>query len=261
MSGRGGLLVVTSHPDDEVLIAGGTLAACASAGLPTAVVCLTRGEQGPICDPARATRANLGEVRMNELRNACAKLGVQWVRCYRRQDGNLPWSDRSAMVAQLTRVLNARRPDAVVTFGEDGLYYHPDHIATYEFTLRAVERAAEPPAMYRSVWPDDLMEDLVDELSRRELPTDLWDLEPREFGVGSEDRVGEIVLDVRPHAIRKLAALRCHRTQVGPGHAFAALPADLAVRFLGIERFVPVDPSRDSGWLMSAVGGKAAARV
>ena len=261
MSLRGGLLVVTAHPDDEVLIAGGTLAACASAGMPTSVVCLTRGEQGPISDPGRATRENLGEVRVNELRNACAELGVQWVRCYRRQDGNLSWSDRSAIVAQLTSVLNARRPDAVVTFGDDGLYYHPDHIATYEFTLRAVERAAEPPAMYRSVWPDDLMKDLVDELSRRDLPTDLWDLEPGEFGVGGEDRVGELVLDVRSHAIRKLAALRCHRTQLGLGHAFAALPADLAVRFLGIERFVPVEPGRDSGWLMSAVGGETAARV
>ena len=261
MSDRGGLLVVTAHPDDEVLIAGGTLAACAWAGLPTAVVCLTRGEQGPICDPGRATRATLGEVRADELHSACAVLGVQWVRCYRRQDGNLPWSNRSAIIGQLTNVLNARLPDAVVTFGEDGLYYHPDHIATYEFTLRAVARAAEPPALYRSVWPDDLMEELVDELRRRELPTDLWDLEPGEFGVDGEDRVGELVLDVRPHAIRKLAALRCHRTQLGPEHAFAALPEDLAVRFLGIERFVPVDPIRDGGWLMSAVGGKTTARV
>ena len=49
----GGLLVVAAHPDDEVLIAGGTLAACAEAGHPTAVVCLTRGEQGPISDPDR----------------------------------------------------------------------------------------------------------------------------------------------------------------------------------------------------------------
>ena len=261
MSRRGGLLVVTSHPDDEVLIAGGTLAACAAAGIPTAVVCLTRGEQGPICDPALATRANLGEVRVRELRNACAELGVRWVRCYRRQDGNLSWSARSAIVAQLTKVLNAVRPDAVLTFGEDGLYYHPDHIATYEFTLRAVRRAAEPPAMYRSVWPDDLMDELVDELSRRDLPTDLWDLEPGVFGVGGEERVGEVVLDLREYASRKLAALRCHRSQLGRGHAFAALPAVLAERFLGIERFVPVEPTRDTGWLRSAVGGEMAARA
>jgi LmbE family N-acetylglucosaminyl deacetylase len=70
-----GLLVVTSHPDDEVLIAGGTLALCAAAGIETAVVCLTRGEQGPISEPSLATRGELATVRTRELGAACAELG------------------------------------------------------------------------------------------------------------------------------------------------------------------------------------------
>ena len=83
----GGLLVIGAHPDDEVLLAGGTLAACAAAGLQTGVACLTRGELGPIADAALATRPTLGAVRLGELRVACAELGASFVKCWRRPDG------------------------------------------------------------------------------------------------------------------------------------------------------------------------------
>ncbi len=253
----GGLVVVTSHPDDEVLIAGGTLAACACAGIDTAVVCLTRGELGPISSPSLAPRATLGRVRANELEAACHELGVGWVRCYRRQDGNLRWANASAIVRQLLNVLQALRPDAVVSFGADGLYYHPDHVATFGFARRAVTRMKRPAVFYRSVWPQSLMSELVQELRARGLPEDLWDLAPEDFGV--EEDGDTLTVDVRPFVDRKLRALRCHRTQLGPAHAFAALPSDLAQRFLGFERFARVETSADGaprsgdGWLERAV--------
>jgi N-acetyl-1-D-myo-inositol-2-amino-2-deoxy-alpha-D-glucopyranoside deacetylase len=244
--------VITPHPDDEVLIAGGTLAACAASGLPTAVVCLTRGEGGPIADPALATRTELPRVRLSELGAACAVLDVQWLKCYRREDGNLLWCDgQGALAAQLARIIRLRRPEAIITFGEDGLYYHPDHIATFRLVCRAAALCPDPPLLYRSVWPEDLMCELTAELAERDLPTDLWELEPEDFGAEAEDREGELVLDVRPFVAQKLRALRCHRTQIGPGHAFGALPADLAERFLGLERLVPVSPDhrRPPEWL------------
>jgi N-acetyl-1-D-myo-inositol-2-amino-2-deoxy-alpha-D-glucopyranoside deacetylase len=248
----GGLMVIVAHPDDEVLLAGGALAACAAAGLPTSVVCLTEGEQGPIADPRLATPPTLGAVRRRELAAACAELGVGWLKCYRRPDGNLAFcGDRSGLVEQLRRVVAARRPDAVITFGEDGLYWHPDHVATFSLVRRALARVAEPPALYRSVWPQGLMRELVDELCARGLPADLWELEPEDFGAEDEDRAGELALDVRPFAVRKLRALRRHRSQLGADHAFAALPDDLAERYLGIERFVPVPAASGaaSDWL------------
>ena len=235
-----GLLVITAHPDDEVLIAGGALAARAAAGEPAGVVCLTRGEHGPIADSALATRETLGEIRVDELRAACAQLGAELVRCYRRQDGNLSWSDGAGIAGQLRRIIERRQPDTVITFGEDGLYYHPDHTATYRYTLAALRRLSDPPVLQRAVWPEDLMPALVSALRERDLPTDLWDIEPSHFGVEPFEREDEIVLDVRAHIARKLAALRCHRTQLGAEHAFTSLPLDLAERYLGFERFVPV---------------------
>ena len=245
----GGLLVVTAHPDDEVLIAGGTLAACAEAGFPTAVVCLTRGEDGPIADPELATRTTLPDVRVAELHAACAELGVGWVKCFRGEDGNLQWSDRATLVHELARVIDDRRPHAVISFGEDGLYWHPDHIAAFRFTREAIERAADPPALYRAVWPAELSVSLERELLERSLPADLWDISASGFGVGPDERAGEIVINVCSHALRKLKALRCHRSQLGPTHAFTVMPDELAGRFLGWERFVPMTSANNRGWL------------
>jgi LmbE family N-acetylglucosaminyl deacetylase len=246
-----GLVVVAAHPDDEVLLAGGTLAACGAAGIQTAVVCLTRGESGPIADPALATRATLGAVRLRELRAACAELGVSFVKCYRREDGNLRWSDRTGIARQLAGLLASRRPEAVITFGEDGLYYHADHVATYDLTLSAMRRLSDPPVLYRSVWPKSLMRELGRELRQRGLSDNLWGLEPEDFG--TEDVHNSFAIDVRPFIDKKLSALRAHRTQLSARHAFAVLDPQLAERFLGTEWFAPIQG--ESEWLLEALNG------
>lgn len=244
-----GLLVITAHPDDETLIAGGALAACADGGIETGVVCLTRGERGPISDSRLATRATLGHVRLRELRSACEELGVSFVKCYRRADGNLRGSTGGGIVRQLQRVIETCRPDAVITFGEDGMYWHPDHIATYEFTRAAVRRIRKPPGLYRSVWPEQMMVELVGELRRRGLGGDLWDMPPEDFG--TDDLDGCFALDVRRFVPSKLRALRAHRTQIAGNHVLSALDSELAERFLGVERFAHV--SGADGWLQERI--------
>jgi LmbE family N-acetylglucosaminyl deacetylase len=83
------LLAVFAHPDDESLVAGGTLKACSESGLTTIVICLTLGEQGAITEPNLATRETLGTVRECELRAACETLGVTAVECFDYPDGAL----------------------------------------------------------------------------------------------------------------------------------------------------------------------------
>jgi LmbE family N-acetylglucosaminyl deacetylase len=233
-----GLLVVTSHPDDEALIAGGTLAACAAAGIKTSVVCLTRGEEGPISDPAIATRETLGAVRVRELHAACAELGVSFVRCEAHPDSYLPWSDDvDAIVGELAVVIEELEPAAVITFADDGWYWHTDHIGTLEFTTRALARITpRQPTLYRAALPPTWMEQMVAELQRRSAPADLWGIDPEDFG--DEELEDAIALDVSPFTATKLRALRCHRSQIGPGHAFDSIPQDLAERFLGVEWFL-----------------------
>jgi LmbE family N-acetylglucosaminyl deacetylase len=253
----GGLLVVTAHPDDETLIAGGVLAACSQAGLDTGVLCLTRGEHGPIADTALETQGTLGELREAELRAACADLGVSWVKCYRREDGHLPWTNSTAVARQISRAMHARRPRAVITFGADGLYHHPDHIAVHRFTHRALGLVAEGsprlrPSLYEAVWHANRVVQLARSMTARGLPSGLWGIAPADFGV--EHAGDAIEVDVRPFLDRKLSALLRHRTQLDPGHLFSALPEDLAERHLGWEQFRRVRPGRTAtDWLTATV--------
>jgi LmbE family N-acetylglucosaminyl deacetylase len=178
----------------------------------------------------------LAEVRMQELRAACQLLGVSWLRCYRRADGALPWARRGALVAQLARALRETRPSAVVTFGEDGLYYHHDHVAVWSLTRAAIAslgRAA--PELYEAAWPARASMALVAELQLLGLPSDLWGIAAEDFGCEEADQA--IAVDVRPFSAVKLAALRCHRSQIGTQHAFSSVPPAVFARHLGWERF------------------------
>lgn len=56
------VLAIFAHPDDECIVAGGTLKACSESGLETIVISLTRGEQGSIAHPNLATNETLDAV-------------------------------------------------------------------------------------------------------------------------------------------------------------------------------------------------------
>jgi len=251
----GGLLVITAHPDDEAIIAGGVLAATAAAGVATSVVCLTRGELGGVSDPQLLAGRTLAQARRDELHEACDALGVRSVRCLRRADGYLPFVRRGELVAQIARLVRAERPAAVLTFGEDGLYYHPDHVAVHELTRAAMERLwqeddADPgaPVLYEAVWPSRVTVAAAQALARRDLPCELWGIPPEDFGV--DELTGAVRIEVRAFVAAKLRALRCHRTQIGPDHLFARMPAALARRYLAHEWFRPRAPAHaDTGWL------------
>jgi N-acetylglucosamine malate deacetylase 2 len=252
-----GLLVVTAHPDDEVLIAGGTLAALDEIDVEAGVVCLTRGELGPIADPAITARATLPEARLAELRAACAELGVDFVKCYRRQDGNLRFSDQRGIARQLARQFTRREVEAVITFGEDGLYYHPDHVALAEIVNRAAAHLEHPPTVFRSIWPTSVMAAFALELRRRGLSDDLWGLRPEDFG--TEDTDGAFALDLRPFAQRKMRALLAHRSQIGARHALRELDRELVERFFGFEWFARVS-GPDCDWLRERLPASPAER-
>lgn len=133
------VLGVFAHPDDEVFVAGGTFAKYAAAGAEVMIVSATRGQAGQIRDARVATRKTLGQVREQELRTACAMLGVRHVACLDYMDGQLAAADRDALVASVVDVMREFRPTIVITFGEDGAYGHPDHVAISAATTHAFE--------------------------------------------------------------------------------------------------------------------------
>ena len=141
------ILAVFAHPDDEVFAAGGTLAKYAARGDEAMVFSATRGQAGQIRDASAATRHTLGSVREQELRRACAILGVQHVVCADYMDGALREADFDELVRSVADVMRNFAPDVVITFGEDGAYGHPDHVTISAATGRAfalVHDGADP---------------------------------------------------------------------------------------------------------------------
>jgi LmbE family N-acetylglucosaminyl deacetylase len=65
-----------------------------------------------------------------------------------------------------------------------------------------------------------------------------------------------LVLDVRPVAVQKLAALRCHASQMAGG-ALETLRDEDAADFLGVEQFrrAPVG-NQDETWLDHLAAGR-----
>lgn len=230
------LLAVFAHPDDESIACGGLLARCAELGARVSLICVTHGEnQTGTPDP------ELGRLRARELADAARVLGVEDVVLLDYPDGYLPWVDAPELEARLEAELRRLHPDVVITFGVDGLYWHPDHIAVCERTTAAV-RAFEPaaPALYYVTMPPGAMRTIVDEYVRTltETPHPL----PAVLGVSNPDAFGAVaepptlVIDVGAAAVKKLEALRCHRTQMDGG-VFAHIADGDAPRLLGIEHF------------------------
>ncbi len=140
------ILAVFAHPDDESFCAGGTLAKYAADGAEIMVVSATHGDAGQIHDVRAATRRTLGQVRERELRLACKRLGVRHALCLDYGDGRLNRVEPEALTRHITRIVRAFRPDVVITFGPDGAYGHPDHIAIGAATTTASTLAGDAEA-------------------------------------------------------------------------------------------------------------------
>lgn len=139
------LMCVLAHPDDESLGTGGILAKYAAEGLETYLVTATRGERGWTGDPAaNPGLTTLGQIREAELRAAAQVLGLREVAFLDYVDGDLDQADPAEAIARITSHLRRVRPQVVVTFGPDGSYGHPDHIAISQFTTAALVCAADP---------------------------------------------------------------------------------------------------------------------
>lgn len=143
------LLAVLAHPDDESLGVGGTLATYASRGIEVWLLTATRGEAGqfrgcPAGQPGHPGADALADIREAELRDAAAVLGLRNVTVLDYPDRFLDRANPREVIVRIVSEVRRIRPDVVLTFGPDGAYGHPDHIAISQFTTAAVVAAADP---------------------------------------------------------------------------------------------------------------------
>jgi LmbE family N-acetylglucosaminyl deacetylase len=241
------LLAVLAHPDDESLGFGGTLARYAAAGADVRVLTATRGEAGRHGDGPHPGKPEVGRLREAELRAACDVLGVREVSVGGFPDGGLyevPLSDALAwLVPEILRI----RPDVVLTFGPDGAYGHPDHIAVGQWALAAAVHAAAPEAteasgdtashhtrrLYHLAWPGDVwaayqaafrtLTYTFRGVARQAVPWPDWAITTR--------------IDATEWSERVWRAVQCHRTQMTIYDRLEALDDDQRATLFGRQSF------------------------
>lgn len=211
------LLVIMAHPDDESFPMGGTLAKYAVEGVRIILICATRGEAGISGLSPQAT----GQVRERELHAAAGALSLAEVRFLGYHDGQLAQAETEQIIGQIVKIMQEIRPQAVITFGPDGISGHPDHLAIHRFTTQAFDRAG---------------------LSGR-----LFYLAPSEAtlqGCGvmpSQEIAGGPVaaIDVADYLVTKVRAMQCHASQTPP---YPDLPEKEAARLACHEYFTLARP-------------------
>ena len=149
------LLAIFPHPDDETLGLGSTLARYSSEGVETYLLCATRGERGWFdSEGPNPGLEGVGRIREAELRCAAENLGLREVNLLDYIDGDVDQADPGEIIGRIVSQIRRIKPQVVVTFGPDGAYGHPDHIALSQFTNGAlvcaadrnfVDSAAQPP--------------------------------------------------------------------------------------------------------------------
>ncbi len=235
------VLAVFAHPDDESLACGGTLARLEAEGAQVVVMVASHGERGALTGPARD--AALGRARATEMRAAADALGISGVFILDHPDGDLRWAHVSALHADLVLFMRRHRPAAVITFGADGLYWHLDHVGVHERTTTAVRSlGANAPALYYVTMKRGVMPEIVAAARARGWtppPKGFWSLVPEAYGIAAD--MPTIALDVADWVPKKLAAIQCHRSQMGDGHPFLAIAHQDARRLLGTEYFHRAD--------------------
>jgi LmbE family N-acetylglucosaminyl deacetylase len=205
---KGGLLVVMAHPDDESMGTGGLILRHTRDGIATHLICATCGEAGWMGKPFGANKDELAEIRAKELEEAAAALAISGVELWDYPDGGVSKSDQQQITQRIGEQISRLRPRAVVGWGPDGGYGHPDHIAMGACTDAAVAAMTEGdrPALYHIAF-DQQVDDFYREALRLSGGNHSLELQTQE----KVDFVIELDAD---EVMMKLRAIECHRSQL-----------------------------------------------
>jgi len=259
-------MAIHAHPDDEVFGTGGVYAKYSSQGIHTVLVTCTGGEEGEIVDPSMVVeevKPRLAEVRLQELRCAADKLGIEHLELLGYRDSGMAgtegnqhlesfnMADMDEAVGRLVRLIRKYHPQVLVSYDEKGSYGHPDHIKAYHITRLAFDAAGDPArfADSGSAWqPQKLYEAGITQGQ-----VERWLKGAEEAGIeipwlrdrAEEDRprglpqekVTTTVL-IGDYLDRKRAAFRCHRTQINDDNPMLSIPDETARKIFIDECFV-----------------------
>ncbi len=194
------VLVVVAHPDDCDFGNAATTAKWTDAGVTVSYCIVTDGDAGG--SDRSITREQMAGIRRIEQTEAAAEVGVTDITFLGYPDGRLTPSIE--LRRDISRVIRLKQPQRVITQSPVRSFTrifasHPDHLAAGEATLCAVYPDSRNPFAHR-----ELLE--VEGLEPYSV-AEVW------MSAAGTPGVDVQVVDVTATADRKLAALRCHRSQ------------------------------------------------
>lgn len=231
----GTIVSVWAHPDDESFLAGGIMADAVANGQRVVCVSATAGEHGTD-DPDAWPPERLGRLRRWEARAAMTVLGVDDHRSLGLTDGRLAETEREGPIRAIADLLDEVRPDTILTFGADGITYHPDHRTISDWVTEAWRRQGARGRLLHAATSVSHLE--------------IWSERYEAWGIYMTDErpvgVPDELLAVRHHLSpstldQKVAALMAMHSQVAP--ALAVLGAEDFRAENAVECFVACAPS------------------
>ena len=187
-------MVITPHPDDAEYGVAGTVAKWVREGKEVIYVVCTNGNKGS--DDPQMVPEKLAQIREEEQLAAAKVLGVKEVIFLRYEDQGL--EDTPEFRKQIVRLLRTYKPEIVVTSDPYRRYiWHRDHRITGQVVLDAVfpyarDRLAYPDLLKLGIEPHKVKEVFF-------------------WGAEAPNHFSDITDTWEP----KMAALRCHHSQVG----------------------------------------------
>ncbi len=209
------ILVVLAHPDDEVLTSG--IASLLGESKSVQFVYATSGEAGQDVSGLDLKGASLASARELEQHSALRALDIKREPLFLHyHDGGLD-TQKESLKADLMAILQATRPQVVLTFGPDGFTGHPDHILVGKATYEAAQALSQSKqyALTRFKPPQFLQMGLTHEAYQQFMKTFTQPLSSSWVDVKPMAEDAHAIKIPIPHDViqRKLLAIASHRTQ------------------------------------------------
>ncbi|HXT90349.1 MAG TPA: PIG-L family deacetylase [Trebonia sp.] len=248
-----------AHPDDEVLLTGGTIARLAADGHRVVIAVACDGDiwngpdQGRRLAELQASAAILGAAKVVHLGYADSGHGPL---LYEDPPGRTRFAraDVDEAAGKLAAVLTGEHADLLLSYDPQGGYGHRDHVRVHQVGARAA--ALTGVRVVEATVPRELVRRLGRPLLLLRLLTRHTFAEMRGYGTPNSAITHKV--DVRRHAAPKRAALAKHWTQTsGKGRsarlfrALTRLPLPAFRVICGTEWFT--EPGGRTGRLISEV--------
>lgn len=212
------ILAFHAHPDDEVLLTGGTLARLAAEVHRVVIVVACAGGLG------RDVKAD-PETRLGELRVSASRLGAARVVYLGYADsgpgpvlfpdppgqGRFARADLAEAAAKLADLIREEQADVLLSYDAQGGYQHRDHVKVHQLGARGAELAG-PVRILEATAPQELIRGLFAPVVALRLMA-RPDMAQMRAGFTPRSAITHRV-DVRRFAAQKQAALAAHRSQI-----------------------------------------------